>query len=180
MKWCWSWIWIWSSVWLLMFLPAILAPACASSSLAICIMYSLYKLNKQGDNIQPWWTPFPIWNQSIVPCPVLTCFLTCIHISQEADKVDWYSQLFKNFPQFVMIHMTNLGWALNPGTVPIRERRRRIKIEGKVMWGQRQGLEQLLYKPRSPKGCPQPGAARREAWSPFSSHRPSGRSQPGW
>ena len=31
-----------------------------------------YKLNKQGDNIQPWFTPFQIWNQSIVPCPVLT------------------------------------------------------------------------------------------------------------
>ena len=30
------------------------------------------KLNKQGDNIQPWHTPFPIWNQSVVPCPVLT------------------------------------------------------------------------------------------------------------
>ena len=30
------------------------------------------KLNKQGDNIQPWRTPFPIWNQSVVPCPVLT------------------------------------------------------------------------------------------------------------
>ena len=27
-------------------------------------------INKQGDNIQP--TPFPIWNQSVVPCPVLT------------------------------------------------------------------------------------------------------------
>ena len=26
----------------------------------------------QGDNIQPWHTPFPSWNQSIVPCPVLT------------------------------------------------------------------------------------------------------------
>ena len=32
----------------------------------------LYKLNKQGDNIQPLYTPFPIWNQSVVPCPVLT------------------------------------------------------------------------------------------------------------
>ena len=28
--------------------------------------------NKQGDNIQPWRTPFPICNQSVVPCPVLT------------------------------------------------------------------------------------------------------------
>ena len=35
-------------------------------------MYSAYKLNKQGDSIQPWRTPFPIWNQSVVPCPVLT------------------------------------------------------------------------------------------------------------
>ena len=35
-------------------------------------MYSAYKLNKQGDNIQPWHTPFPIWNQSVVPRPVLT------------------------------------------------------------------------------------------------------------
>ena len=34
-------------------------------------MYSEYKLNKHGDNIQPWCTPFPIWNQS-VPRPVLT------------------------------------------------------------------------------------------------------------
>ena len=77
---------------LLIFLPAILIPVCASSSPAFCIMYSAYKLNKQGDNIQPWHTPFPIWNQSIVPCLVLTCFLTCIHVSQEAGKEVWYSQ----------------------------------------------------------------------------------------
>ena len=32
------------------------------------------------------------------------CFLTCIHISQEAGKVVWYSHLLKNFPQFVVIH----------------------------------------------------------------------------
>ena len=35
-------------------------------------MYSAYKLKKQGDNIQPWHTPFPMWNQSVVPCPVLS------------------------------------------------------------------------------------------------------------
>ena len=57
---------------LLIFLPAILIPACAYSSPAFCMMYSVYKLNKQGDNIQSWCTPFPIWNQSVVPCPVLT------------------------------------------------------------------------------------------------------------
>ena len=41
--------------WLLrLFLLAILIPACASSSPAFCMMYSAYKLNRQGDNIQPW------------------------------------------------------------------------------------------------------------------------------
>ena len=57
---------------LLIFLLAILIPACASSNPAFLMMYSAYKLNKQGDNIQPWHTPFPIWNPSVVPCPVLT------------------------------------------------------------------------------------------------------------
>ena len=33
---------------------------------------SLHMLNKQGDNIYTWCTLFPIWNQSVVPCPVLT------------------------------------------------------------------------------------------------------------
>ena len=67
-------------------------------------MFSAYKLNKQSGNIQPWRTPFPIWNQCIVPCPVLTCSLTGIQISQEAGKVVQYSHLFKNFPQFVVIY----------------------------------------------------------------------------
>ena len=38
---------------LLMFLPVVLNPDCASSSLAFHMMYSACKLNKQGDNIQP-------------------------------------------------------------------------------------------------------------------------------
>ena len=56
---------------LLIFLLEILIPACDLSSLAFCIRYSVYKLNKQGD-IQSCCTPLPILNQSIVPCPVLT------------------------------------------------------------------------------------------------------------
>ena len=36
------------------------------------MMLSAYKLNKQGDNIRPWYTPFPIVNQLVVPCLVLT------------------------------------------------------------------------------------------------------------
>ena len=57
---------------LLIFLLAILIPACASPSLAFHMMYSTYKLKKQGDSIQLWCTPFPVWNHSIFPCPVLT------------------------------------------------------------------------------------------------------------
>ena len=34
-----------------------------------------------------------------------TCyFLTCIQISQEAGPVIWYSHLFQNCPQFIVIH----------------------------------------------------------------------------
>ena len=32
------------------------------------------------------------------------CFLTCIQISQDTGQVVWYSHLFQNFPQFVVIH----------------------------------------------------------------------------
>ena len=32
------------------------------------------------------------------------CYLTFIHISQEADQVVWYSHLFQNFPQFIVMH----------------------------------------------------------------------------
>ena len=32
------------------------------------------------------------------------CFLTCIQVFQEAGQVVWYSHLFQNFPQFMMIH----------------------------------------------------------------------------
>ena len=76
---------------LLIFLLEILIPACASSRLAFRTMYSAYKLNKQGDNIQPWRTTFPIWNQSVVPCPVLT--VASWPGQGQAGQVVWYSHL---------------------------------------------------------------------------------------
>ena len=60
---------------LLIFFPAILFPACASSSPEFLMMYKLnlyaYKLNTQDDSIQPWCAPFPVWNQWIVSWLVL-------------------------------------------------------------------------------------------------------------
>ena len=89
---------------LLMFLPAILIPSCASSSLAFHLMYSAYKLNKQDNNTA---FAYSLPNLEPVRCSMSgsnRCFLTWIQVSQEAEKVAWYSHLFKNIPQFVVIH----------------------------------------------------------------------------
>ena len=67
------------------------------------MMYSAYKLNKQGDNIQPWCTPFPIWIQSVVPCPVLTVASWPAYRFLKR-QVRWSGILFQNFPQFIGIH----------------------------------------------------------------------------
>ena len=83
------------------------------------MIYSSYKLNKQGDNIQPWRTLCPIWN----PCSSMPsfncCFLTRIQISQEAGKVVWYSHLFQNFPQFVVTHTVKGFSVVNEAEVDI-------------------------------------------------------------
>ena len=48
-----------------------------------------------------------------------SCFLTCIQIPQEADKVVWYSHLFKNFPQFVVIHTVKDFSVVNEAEVDV-------------------------------------------------------------
>ena len=47
------------------------------------------------------------------------CFLTYIQISQETDKVVWYSHLFKNFPQFVVIHTVKDFGVVNKAEVDV-------------------------------------------------------------
>ena len=78
---------------LLIFLLAILIdPAYDSSSLAFCMMYSAYKLNKQGLPYTALTYSFP--NYEPVHCSMSgsnCCFLTCIQICQEAGQVVWYS-----------------------------------------------------------------------------------------
>ena len=52
-----------------------------------------------------WMYSFP--NLEPVCCSMSSsncCFLICIQISQEAGQVVWYSHLFQNFPQFIVIH----------------------------------------------------------------------------
>ena len=47
------------------------------------------------------------------------CFLICIQISQEAGQVVWYSHLFSNFPQFVVIHTVKGFGVVNKAEVDV-------------------------------------------------------------
>ena len=47
------------------------------------------------------------------------CFLTCIQVSQETGQVVWYSNLFQNFPQFVVIHTVKGFSAVNEAEVDV-------------------------------------------------------------
>ena len=105
---------------LLIFLPEILIPACASYSTAFLMMYSAYMLNKQNNNIQPWRTPFPIWNQSVVPCPVLT-FASWPAYRFLKRQVRWSGipSSFRIFPQFVVIHTVKGFGIVNKAEVDV-------------------------------------------------------------
>ena len=46
-------------------------------------------------------------------------FLTCIQISQEAGQVVWYSHLFQNFPQFIVIHTVKGFGIVNKAEVDV-------------------------------------------------------------
>ena len=49
------------------------------------------------------------------------CFLTYIRVSKQAGKVVWYSHLFKNFTQFVVIHSlwSYMAWLTHDGWVMV-------------------------------------------------------------
>ena len=47
------------------------------------------------------------------------CFLTCIQVSQEAGQVVWYSHLFQNFPQFIVIYTVKAFGIVNKAEVDV-------------------------------------------------------------
>ena len=47
------------------------------------------------------------------------CFLTCIQISQKAGQAVFYSHLFKNFPQLVVIHTIKGFGVVNKAEVDV-------------------------------------------------------------
>ena len=47
------------------------------------------------------------------------CFLTWIQVSQEAGQVVWYSSLFQNFPQFIVIHTVEGIHVINKAEIDV-------------------------------------------------------------
>ena len=47
------------------------------------------------------------------------CFLTCTQVSQEAGQVVWYSHLFQNFPQFIVIHTVKSFGLVNKAEIDV-------------------------------------------------------------
>ena len=122
---------------LLIFLPAIFIPACASSSPAFLMMYSAYKLNKQVDNIQPWRTPFPIWNQSFVPCPVLTVASWPAYRFLKR-QVRWSGMpiSFRIFHSYLFFswHLTMSFVHVRIPSFPTAHKTQVIKIQRQIIW----------------------------------------------
>ena len=103
-------------IWITDILPAILIPACASFSSAFHMMYSAHKLNKQDDHILLLCTPFPIGNQSMVSCPVLTVAFWPAHrfLRRQVRCLPLRMPNSENCPRFVVIFMVNtLKWRRN-------------------------------------------------------------------
>ena len=82
-------------------------------------MYSSYKLNKQSDNIQPWHPLLSIWNQSVVPCPVITV-VSWLAYGFLRRQVRWSGIpiSFRIF-QFVVIHTVKGFGIVNKAEVDV-------------------------------------------------------------
>ena len=104
-------------------------------------MYSAYKLNKQGDNIQPWCTPFPIWNQSVVPCAVLTVASRPAY--RERDYYKELAHVIMDAEKIMICHPPAEGpvkWCLNCLSLRVWE------SGAQILKGRRRWMSQL--KPR--------------------------------
>ena len=72
---------------LLIFFPAILIPATASFSPVFLLMYSAYKLSKQGDSVQPWHAPFQFGTSLQLFKICFVCLETCWFYIWELHRV---------------------------------------------------------------------------------------------
>ena len=99
--------------------PAILIPACASFSLAFCMLYSAYKLNSRVTIYSLDVLLFLFRTRLLFHTSPNCYFLTCIQVSQEAGQVVWYSHHFQNFPQFIVIYTVKGFGIVNKAEVDV-------------------------------------------------------------
>ena len=142
-------------------------------------MYPAYKLNQQGDNIQVWRTPFPIWNQSVVPCPVLVGLLkenwsfqgfNFYYLEQDLRK----SIVTRPFEdrRLIFLSLINLSkiWLLFRYTW-LWETSAKGKKKKKTMWKVRKpsGIRRRLKSSRTlfPRKARNEGVWQREKWEPW-------------
>ena len=85
----------------LIFLLAILIPACSSSRPAFLMMYSAYKLNKQGDNIQP---------SDEIRSVAQSCPTLCNPMNRSTPGLPVHHQL----PEFAETHVHRVSDAIQP------------------------------------------------------------------
>ena len=96
-------------------------------------MHSAYKLNKQGENIQPWFTPFPTFNQSVVPCPVPTVasWSACRFLRKQTRcsgvPITWSVQ-FSSFQLLVVSYSVTLWTAACQASLSITNSRSLLKL----------------------------------------------------
>ena len=60
-----------------------------------------------------------MWNQSVVPCPVLTVLPELLTDFSRAGQLVWYSHLFQNFPQFLVIHTVKVFGIVNKAEIDV-------------------------------------------------------------
>ena len=83
-------------------------------------MHSAYKVNKKGGNRQVWRTLFPVLNQSVVPCLVLTvASWPAYRFLRRQVRWSGIPIFFKNFPQFVVIHTVKGFGLINKAKVGV-------------------------------------------------------------
>ena len=96
----------------------------------------------------------PVWcSMSSSNC----CFLTYMQVSQETGQMVWYSHLFKNFPQFVVIHTVKGFGIVNKAEIDVflelrgaakrsyPQLKDRAETESTRMWWRRRGWEELSH-----------------------------------
>ena len=83
------------------------------------MMYSVYKLNKQGEYIVLRYSFPDLEPVCFSMFGSNCCFLTCIQASQDACQVVWYSHLLKNFPQVIVIHTVKGFGIVNKAEVDV-------------------------------------------------------------